>query len=277
MVLGAAIVALGTVGGCTPDDPAPVQPRTGPPDLVLWLTDTAPRGVAADPVLAVAGDRAGQRQAVLTGTWPGFPARHTLAEVLTAVGYHVDAGPGAGPPPLGAPHFRLLDAASDPGVAPTDPGWPHTLILAVHAAAEPPFLVLTGGAGPATIPGPASALDVLPTLLDAAGTVAPAGSPGRSLLDPAAQAPDTTFQVLADGGWLARSGDLSLTWPSGDLAVLAQAPLDDPGLAWHPPGAAPQESLRGAMVRWQVSRTQDPTAPPLDPALKAVLEQRGYW
>jgi hypothetical protein len=262
--LTAAIVTLGWLAGCA----GPAPPLTGPPHLVLVLADQAPTGLALTPVFPVAADPDAHRVALMTGTWPGFAARHELVQVLLAVGYEVLTAPTD--VPATAPRFTLTAGGGMPS-----PG-PHTLQITVGLDPDQPFLVLSGDAAPVTVTGPATLLDVMPTLLAAAGTVAPAGSPGRDLGDPAASLPDAWFQLGPDGTWIARTPDQTLAW-TGELQALAEAPLDDPRLTWVPAERPPSETLRAAMVRWQVSKAQDPSTPPLDPALQQVLQQRGYW
>ncbi len=260
----AAILLLGPLGACSTAGPAPAP--TGPPHLVLHLGGLQPPpGVAADTVYPVTGDRAAQREALETGTWPGFPARYRIQEVLSAVGYDTEGEAAEGVPTFG---FLVGD--------PPDPR-PHTLVVSASLDPDARWLVLSGDAAPTKVQGPASVLDVMPTLLDAAGTVAPAGSPGRSLLDPGTAPAEVFFRVGPGSAWTATAGGRSLTWTGDGLQALAEAPLDDPRLRWLPEGAAPDEILRAALVRWQVSKARDPTAPALDPALQQVLQQRGYW
>ncbi len=266
MPLGSVIITLGWVMGCT----QPTQAPTGPPHLLLVLADHAPAGLTVTPVFPVANGATAHRAALMTGTWAGFPARHELDEVLKAVGYEVLTG-DTPPPSPHIPHFTLIEDGSQPSAG------PHTLQITVGTDPDSPFLVLSGDASPAQISGPATLLDVMPTLLDAAGTVAPAGSPGRSLLDPAAPLPEAWFQVGSEDAWTARTTTQTVTWLGSDLGALAEAALDDPRFTWAPPDLSPSEDLRSSLVRWRVSLSQDPTAPPVDPALREVLQQRGYW
>lgn len=313
-----AIVGLGLLAACTADPPPPPPgPRTGPPDLVLlWgHGETIPDALAAQALVwtqvwPVADSPEQTRLGAETGTWPGFPVRHRLTEVLRAVGYETRVHTSGELPLLPAPaadvpHFLAAESAGSALVTLVDrlaarPGWDHTLALVVDPTPGQPLLALGGALSPERrgqgLDGPVTVLDVLPTLLDAAGTVPPAGSPGRSLWGVVqGQAQPERVHGFAVGG----SGDLSvrtaawrLSWvaqgESGPalLQALAESALDggrfrlvaagtdSDVLAEHPDQA---EALKAALVQWQLRAVQDPSGPPVDPALKAVLQQRGYW
>ncbi len=303
------LVGLGSGVACKAQpDPEPA----GPPDLVLLV------GVGADPgvlsrglsyptVWPVAEGWEATRESVLTGTWPGLPSRWRLQEVLTAMGYESATGTledltawHRATAATAVPRFLLVEPGEEATVSLGDPGSLEDG-LALFFGSEPGTpLVLAGGAVPThlrgrRIPDPVSALDVLPTLLDAAGTVAPAGSPGRSLWaelqDRPAPVPEHGFAV-GPAGFAVHTRSWRLTWAGStasteqDLRALAESPID--GGQFHlfalggeadVLGQEPEvaESLKAALVRWRVATTSDPTTRPLDPALQRTLQERGYW
>jgi len=150
----------------------------------------------------------------------------------------------------------------------------------------------------------AQAIDLLPTMLAAAGAEQPAGLRGRDLLGDAPP-PEVIFQegvlpqlsARSTGARLDFSG-VPLTFSGFDLA-LTMAPMDAPWfqLFLHsaetatadtvhaettsalPEAAAQGEALRAAALEWRASleRSTHRGIPPDDPELRALLRSRGYW
>ena len=108
----------------------------------------------------------------------------------------------------------LLDAAadvlvivtSDHGESLGEHGEATHGLFAYEATLKVPLVIWAPGLNPARITTPARHIDLLPTMLDAAGQPVPAGLPGRSLLGDR-EAPDTMttyFEALSanlDRGW----------------------------------------------------------------------------
>ncbi len=143
----------------------------------------------------------------------------------------------------------------------------------------------------------AQAVDVLPTLLAAAGAEAPAGLPGRDLLGDA-PAPEIVFQEGVLDQFAARSARWRLVMTGVPLAfegfdaALALAPMAAPWFALYDLEADPREqrsvlaeqleegeALRQAMIAWRAERARSSArgAPPDDPELRELLKKRGYW
>jgi len=163
-------------------------------------------------------------------------------------------------------------------------------------------LALWGAAVPEALRGSAQgglaqAIDVLPTILAAAGAAAPAALSGRDLLG-GAPAPSVIFQEGVLDQVAARSEDARLVFSGVPLAfagfdlALAMAPMEAPWFARYAtasdplevedtlPGAAEAgEGARGAMLDWRqgLEPSDAVGAPPDDPALRAILRSRGYW
>ncbi len=162
-------------------------------------------------------------------------------------------------------------------------------------------LAIGGGALPEdlrglTRPDWAQGVDLLPTLLAAAGARPPAGLPGRDLLG-GSEAAEPLVQEGALGQLAIRSGRWRLVFeglplPFEDLdTALALAPLSPDwfslyDLAAEPPRPsvlarhpAEAEAMRRALIAWRAERSRRSAdgAAPLDPALRELLRSRGYW
>jgi len=195
----------------------------------------------------------------------------------------------------------LVIATSDHGEDLHDHGFfNHRAVLRDSTTRVP--LVLWGAPVPESARGTsraglAQAVDLVPTLLAAAGAQAPAGLPGRDLLSDA-EAPSVIFQEGILDQFAARGGRWRLVLRGVPLAfegfdaALALAPMtpewfalydleSDPlerenALAGHLEEA---EALRAAMIAWRAGRDRSDQrgAPPEDPALRELLRSRGYW
>ncbi len=144
--------------------------------------------------------------------------------------------------------------------------------------------------------GLAAAVDIVPTLLGAAGAVPPAGVAGRDLLS-AEPAAVHVFQESVMDELSVRSQTHRLVFrgvpPAFDLLelALAVAPMQAPHFALYDLRNDPDETtdvlaaqlevaeeLRAAMLRWHrgLSRGQ-PGSVARDPELLQALRARGYW
>jgi len=176
----------------------------------------------------------------------------------------------------------------------------HRSSLADSATRVP--LMITGGALPehlrgTRIPGPCEALDVVPTMLAAAGAVPPAGLEGHDLLtDPTGH--DVVIQegvlpmlaVRSPTHRLLVSG-IPLDTPLLQLLVQS-APIQAPTFQLFDLVADPTETvdvldeqmdvaleLRAALLQWLTDReaSEHLGQQPLDPEFRAILQSRGYW
>ena len=162
--------------------------------------------------------------------------------------------------------------------------------------------ILVGGALPAAlrgkhIPGLCQAVDIVPTLLHAAGAVPPPGLPGRDLLS---DAPPPSFviqegvlpmmAVRTETHRLVVQG-FPLASPLFPLMVRA-APITSPTFELYDLRSDPGEQtnvidaersvaleLRAKLLDWLDRREmgQGTGGPQLDPAFKELLRARGYW
>jgi arylsulfatase A-like enzyme len=144
----------------------------------------------------------------------------------------------------------------------------------------------------------AEAIDIVPTILAAAGAQPPAGLPGRDLLDPHAEDDGSVLQI----GVLPQISLRTATHRLIFHGLPAASPLLGPALANAPLNAdwfelyqlstdpdelrnvvaeqpAEAERLRTAMLAKlaAMQRSAEAGAPPDDPALRELLRSRGYW
>ncbi len=154
-----------------------------------------------------------------------------------------------------------------------------------------PLMVRIPGNPPGRVDGLVELVDVMPTLLELASAVPPAGARGHSLL-PAVRGEPFEGRALAfSQGFYnlrmtsARSADGRLTYdglPSGTppiLDVLAAAPLDGPSFRLTEGlDVAEAVEVRAGMVEWMGHLDQPTSAGEgLPEAMKESLKQRGYW
>lgn len=176
----------------------------------------------------------------------------------------------------------------------------HRSTLADSATRVP--MILTGGALPASlrgrhIPGPCSAIDVLPTLLAAAGAVAPPDLPGRNLLSdapaPAVVIQEGVLPMMAVRSASHRLVVEGLPLHSGLLGLLLRAaPIRAPWFRLYDLRSDPGErvdvlesqrevalELRAALLAWLDQRKAGVSdgSPRVDGELKELLRSRGYW
>ena len=168
-------------------------------------------------------------------------------------------------------------------------------------------MILTGGALPAALRGQrleglSGAIDLVPTLLAAAGAAPPAGLRGLDLLAAAAGAGLPADRMIVQEGVLPQISGLlgphrlvlegvPLDSALLDLALEA-APLGGPHLQLYDRAADPAEQVEGsalqpeaaedaraALLEWRrrLERSEAAGVQPQDPALQAILKARGYW
>lgn len=115
-------------------------------------------------------------------------------------------------------------------------------LFAYEATLRVPLVLSAPGLAAATVDQPARHIDLLPTLLEAAGVEVPADLPGRSLLgDPPATRTTTYFEALTatfDRGWaplrgLIEGGEKAIELPIPELYDLAADPHEANNLATH--------------------------------------------
>ena len=144
----------------------------------------------------------------------------------------------------------------------------------------------------------AEAIDIVPTILAAAGADPPAGLPGRDLLDSSADDDGYVLQIGVLPQIALRSATHRLVFhgvPAASpvlLAALANAPFTtewfelydlqaDPGEQRNAVAeqTAAGERMRAAMLTRlrSMQRSAEAGAPPDDPALRELLRSRGYW
>ncbi len=177
----------------------------------------------------------------------------------------------------------------------------HRSTLADSATRVP--MILVGGALPERwrgkrIPGPCQALDVVPTLLAAAGAVAPAGLTGRDLLSdappPAFVVQEGVLPMMAVRTATHRLVVQGLPLDSPLLELLVRvAPLSSPTFSLYDLEDDPEEvkdalvsqpevarALREMLLGWLAQRGAGAgatSAPQQDPAFREMLRSRGYW
>ncbi len=144
-----------------------------------------------------------------------------------------------------------------------------------------------------------SAVDLVATALDAAGTVPPAGNRGVSLLevlDGSAPAAEVVYQHGVMGQLCARTARWRLVFEAGDVTAgdvvtrLAESPLEAPAWRLYDSAADPDEqidvlaghldearALRKGMVTWWARLPRGTAQQAMSPEVEAVLRRNGYW
>jgi len=145
----------------------------------------------------------------------------------------LDAATGGGEP-------ALVVFTADHGEALGEHGELTHGLFAYEATLRVPLVLQGAGVPPGTTSAePARHVDLLPTILDAAGVPAPHGLPGRSLLGPAPEEPPTTyFEALTanlDRGWaplrgVIREGGKLVALPIPELYDLEEDPDEERSL-----------------------------------------------
>jgi arylsulfatase A-like enzyme len=198
----------------------------------------------------------------------------------------------------------IVIVTSDHGEDMQDHGYYNHRTLIYDSTTRVPFLV-GGGALPPEARGTVrgdlvSAVDLVPTVMDLAGSVAPAAARGRSLA-PALRGEEpepvsVTFQEGVLGQLGARTERWRLNFHAGlltdpaSLETLVTAPIDggafqlydtflDPDeqedvLSAH---AEVAEALRAALVRWRRDLAVGTASRPLTPEQQRMLQEHGYW
>jgi len=197
----------------------------------------------------------------------------------------------------------LIILTSDHGEDLHDHGFFNHRVLLTDSTTRVP-LILAGGAVPdglrgTTRSGLAQALDIVPTLLAAAGVPAPHGLTGRDLLGdrppPAAVFQEGVLPMIAARTPTHRMvfHGVPLRSPWFDL-LLAEAPLSPDNFKLYDHGQDPEElhdqmggspdlslasTLRAQLIAWRAQTAQSDAAgrPPTDPQLRELLRKRGYW
>ncbi len=198
----------------------------------------------------------------------------------------------------------IVIVTSDHGEDMQDHGFYNHRTLIFDSTTRVPF-VIGGGAVPPEVRGAVrldlvSAVDLVPTVMDLAGSVAPAAARGRSLA-PALRGEEpepvsVTFQEGVLGQLGARTERWRLNFHAGlltdpaSLETLVTAPIDggafqlydtflDPDeqedvLSAH---AEVAEALRAALVRWRRDLAVGTASRPLTPEQQRMLQEHGYW
>ncbi|HSL85081.1 MAG TPA: tetratricopeptide repeat protein, partial [Thermoanaerobaculia bacterium] len=145
----------------------------------------------------------------------------------------LDAATGGGEP-------ALVVFTADHGESLGEHGELTHGLFAYEATLRVPLVLQGPGVPPGTTSTePARHVDLLPTILDAAGVPAPSGLPGRSLLGPPPEAPSTTyFEALTanlDRGWaplrgVIREGGKLISLPLPELYDLEEDPAEERNL-----------------------------------------------
>ncbi len=195
----------------------------------------------------------------------------------------------------------LVIITSDHGEDLGDHGIYNHRITLTDSTTRVPML-LTGGALPEPLRGTTQdslvqAVDVVPTLLAAAGAIPPAGLHGRDLLT-STDAPAIVFQEGVLDMISARSPThrllfrgIPLTFEYFDLALAAAPPesrhfvlydlRSDPEEQVNIAAEQPEvvESMRDALLTWRagLDRSDYRGTQPTDPSFREILKARGYW
>ena len=197
----------------------------------------------------------------------------------------------------------LVVITSDHGEDMQDHGFYNHRAVLMDSTTRVPLLI-TGGAVPEAlwgtrVPWVVDSVDLVPTILDVVGTVPPAGSRGRALLELVESGgPDddrASFQEGVLGHSAIRVEDWRLIFHGGDLTApdylerMATSDLADAFALYHLPTDPTEqtdvladhldtaESLRARLVRWRAGIQVGTARQELDPALKQQLQERGYW
>ncbi|MFZ5481719.1 MAG: sulfatase [Myxococcota bacterium] len=191
----------------------------------------------------------------------------------------------------------LMVLTADHGEDLHDHGYLNHRAVLRDSTTHVPLVIRGPGVAPGVREDLAEAIDVVPTLLAAAGAEPPAGLRGRDLLG---DAPAATM-VVQEGvlpHLSARTAThrlvfvgVPLAFPLFDLA-LKSAPVEPPWFELYDLAADPGEThnvvtqqveqakaLRDALVAWRgaVPRSAWRGQQPQDPALREILRARGYW
>ena len=188
----------------------------------------------------------------------------------------------------------VVIVVSDHGEQLAEDGFFHHCYTIDEAQAQVVLMIrLPDGAhGGRRATGRVGLIDVMPTVLDLMGAMAPAGMDGQSLVpaldDPTH--PGRTY-TYTQGGPLFRS--VSVADATGRLTyagippfdptlpdMVASASLPGPGfVAEGGPSAADQARLRDALVAWLrvAPRAADPSQRPLPPELTRSIREHGYF
>lgn len=187
----------------------------------------------------------------------------------------------------------LVVITSDHGEDLQDHGVSNHRAVLHDSTTRVPFVV-TGGALPAELRGTrsdelVSAVDVVPTLMAAAGTVPPAGSRGRDVLGE--PGPQAVFQQGVTGQSALRTATHRAVFegtPLTDPDYVAKAKAGpivlydlrtDPGETRDVAAEQPQVAagLHDALVAQLESLDRGTARKPLSPELVEMLRERGYW
>jgi len=205
---------------------------------------------------------------------------------------------------LGEWDNTVIIVVSDHGEDLQDHGFTNHRAVVQDTTTRVPWIV-GGGAIPASARGSthdalADAVDLMPTLTDIAGTVAPANTRGRSLW-PAVQGArpqpkPIVFQTGVVGQVSARTPTHRLVFGGTPLdhplyaERLRDTPLSDPAFALYDTATDPLETndvkareaelaegLRQKLLAWYVGQDRSETSQTLTEAQKKALQDGGYW
>lgn len=189
----------------------------------------------------------------------------------------------------GALDNTILIVMSDHGEALGEKGLFHRCCGLDDAVTHVPLVIRAPGGSPGRVDALVELVDVLPTVTELVGAVAPAGVHGVSLV-PALRG--GTFagraQAISEGGpedrmISARTATGRLTWSgvpigSPDLVALLQGSTLG-GPLWEVEGSVPDaETVRAALVTWVGTLQRASFTPaPMAPELRETIRAHGYW